>query len=349
MNRARRGGAREGGGPWRIASALASLAVSAALLALALGAAFLVETNREGPAQTEIVVEIPRGASVASIARRLQEAGVVRHALAFEALARFMRLDRRMKAGEYALPPRASVREAIDLIASGRSLLYAVTLPEGRTSAMAVDILAQADFLSGDVPPVPPEGALLPETYKVPRGTERAALLAQMMEAHTRVIDSLWETRAAYLPFDTKEEAVILASIVERETGLAEERPRVAAVFVNRLRKGMRLESDPTIIYGISQGRPLGRGIRRSELDRKTPYNTYQIDGLPPTPIANPGRHAIAAVLNPPQTEDLFFVAIDPMDYSAGHVFSKTYAEHSAAVARLREAERAARATEAGR
>lgn len=330
--------------PWRLLSAFTSLLVSGALAALVLGAVFLFETGRPGPAGQETIVEIPRGAGLSWISQRLEDEGVVRSALAFEALARLTRQERALKAGEYAIPAGASLRDALDLIASGRSLLYPVTIPEGRTSAMVIDILAAADFLSGEVPPVPPEGAILPETYKVPRGTDRAALLAQMMAAHTRVVDALWETRAADLPFDTKEEAVILASIVERETGLAEERPRVAAVFVNRLRRGMRLESDPTIIYGISQGRPLGRGIRRSELEARTPYNTYQIDGLPPTPIANPGRDAIAAVLNPPQTDELFFVAIDPFDYSAGHVFSETYAEHRQAVARLRAAEQAAMA-----
>lgn len=332
------------GGAWRHVSALVSLGVSALVAVLIAGVAFLVETTRTGPARAEAIVEIPRGASLSSISERLEEAGVVRSALAFELLARLTRQERELKAGEYALPPGASVRQALDLIASGRSLLYAVTVPEGRTSAMVIDILAEADFLSGEVPPAPPEGSILPETYKVPRGTDRAALLREMMDAHARVVDELWATRAADLPFDTKEEAVILASIVERETGLAEERERVAAVFVNRLRRGMRLESDPTIIYGISQGRPLGRGIRRSEIEARTPYNTYQIDGLPPTPIANAGRESIAAVLNPPKTNEIFFVAIDPFDYSKGHVFSETYEQHRAAVARLRAAERAAAA-----
>jgi UPF0755 protein len=174
----------------------------------------------------------------------------------------------------------------------------------------------------------PPEGAILPETYEVQRGEDRAAVLQRMMDDRDELLDKLWADRQQGLPFQTKEEAVTLASIVEKETGLAAERPRVAAVFINRLRTGMRLGSDPTIIYGISRGRPLGRGIRLSELQRPTPYNTYLIPGLPPTPIANPGRAALAAVLNPPKSDDLYFVA----DGTGGHVFASTLEQHNANV-----------------
>jgi UPF0755 protein len=183
----------------------------------------------------------------------------------------------------------------------------------------------------------PAEGSLLPETYSYSRGEARDEIITRMQAAHRAALDELWAGRAKDLPFATPEEAVILASIVEKETGLADERPRVAAVFVNRLRRGMRLQSDPTVIYGVSGGEPLGRGLRASELRGETPYNTYVIRGLPPTPIANPGKAALAAVLNPPQTDELYFVA----DGTGGHAFAKTLAEHSRNVARWRQIERA--------
>jgi UPF0755 protein len=182
----------------------------------------------------------------------------------------------------------------------------------------------------------------MPDTYEVIRGESRQAVIERMQAAQAAVIAELWPGRAQGLPFSTPEQAVVLASIVEKETGQAEERPQVAAVFVNRLRLGMRLESDPTIIYGITQGRPLGRGLRRSEIDRHTDWNTYQIDGLPPTPIANPGRDAIAAVLNPPPSRNLFFVA----DGSGGHAFAETYQQHLQNVARWRAIEQGQAASE---
>jgi UPF0755 protein len=200
--------------------------------------------------------------------------------------------------------------------------------------------------LSG-VAEVPPEGALLPDTYQVQRGDDRAVVLQRMRAARDKLLVQLWTKRAPGLPFATPEEAVTLASIVEKETGAPSERPRVAAVFENRLRAGMRLESDPTIIYGISKGRPLGRGLTVSEIAAPTPYNTYRIAGLPPTPIANPGRASLEAVLNPPQTAELFFVA----DGTGGHVFASSYAEHQKNVTRWRavERERAAAAAAGGK
>jgi UPF0755 protein len=223
-----------------------------------------------------------------------------------------------------------------------------VTVPEGRTSAQVAAILAASPVLEGPVT-APEEGTVLPETYDVHRGEQRAAVLKRMTDAQTRLRAELWAGRQAGLPVDSWEEAVNLASIVEKETGVASERPRVAAVFVNRLNRGMKLESDPTIIYGLSRGEPLldaqgrRRGLRRSELQRPNPYSTYQIAGLPPTPIANPGRASIAAVLNPPKTDELFFVA----DGTGGHVFAKTFPEHLANVAKWRAVERQ-RAAQAG-
>jgi UPF0755 protein len=217
-------------------------------------------------------------------------------------------------------------------------MLHAVTIPEGLTSAQILRRLAEAEILTGDVPEVmPAEGVLLPDTYMVHRGETREALISRMITAQQTLMADLWPDRQPGLPFDTQDEAINLASIVEKETGLAAERPLVAGVFVNRLRKRMKLESDPTIIYGLTGGEPLGRGLRRSEIDRQNPYSTYQIPRLPPTPISNPGRDSIAAVLNPPVTDALFFVA----DGSGGHAFSVTYAEHLRNVAKLRELEAA--------
>jgi UPF0755 protein len=213
---------------------------------------------------------------------------------------------------------------------------FRITLAEGVTSWQVVEELKLADFLSGEIAEVPPEGSLSPDSYEVERGADRAALIAEMRARQEAVIAELWQSRSQGLPYETAEEALIMASIVEKETGVPEERPRVASVFVNRLRQGMRLQTDPTVIYGITEGRaPLGRGLRQSELRAETPYNTYVIDGLPPTPIANPGRLSIEAALNPETTEYLFFVA----DGSGGHAFAETLDEHNENVARWREIE----------
>ena len=216
-------------------------------------------------------------------------------------------------------------------------LRYRVTLAEGVTSWQVVEALKAADFLTGEVAQTPAEGSLAPDTYLLERGADRNAILAQMASRQAAILAQEWEARPFGMPYDTPEEALIMASIVEKETGQAAERPQVASVFVNRLRQGMRLQTDPTVIYGVTNGQGiLDRGLRRSELDTTTPYNTYRIDGLPPTPIANPGRAAIRAALNPDETDYLYFVA----DGTGGHAFSRTLAEHNAAVARWREIER---------
>ena len=215
-------------------------------------------------------------------------------------------------------------------------LRWQVTLAEGVTSWQVVESLKRADFLSGEVPEVPPEGSLAPDAYEVEKGDSRADLLVKMQEKQKVILADLWAGRAADLPYDTPEEALTMASIVEKETGVAAERPRVASVFVNRLRQGMRLQTDPTVIYGITKGEGvLGRGLRQSELRRATPYNTYVIQGLPPGPIANPGRESIAAAMNPEVTNLLFFVA----DGTGGHAFAETLEEHNANVAKWREIE----------
>ena len=223
----------------------------------------------------------------------------------------------------------AAVRDEADL-------RWRVTVAEGVTSWQVIDALKRADFLTGDAPDVPAEGTIAPDSYEVAVGADRAALVAQMVERQTAVLADEWAKRVEGLPYETPEEALIMASIVEKETGIAEERGQVASVFVNRLRDGMKLQTDPTVIYGVTKGEGvLGRGLRQSELRRETPWNTYVIDGLPPTPIANPGRAAIAAALNPDTTPYLFFVA----DGTGGHAFAETLAEHNENVARWREIE----------
>ena len=229
----------------------------------------------------------------------------------------------------------AAPQAYVDAVASS-DLRYRVTVAEGVTSWQVVESLKRADFLTGEVAEVPPEGSLAPDSYEVDKGGDRAALVAEMQARQARVLAELWAARSPDVPYATPEEALIMASIVEKETGLPEERRQVASVFVNRLGRGMRLQTDPTVIYGVTNGRGvLGRGLRQSELRRATPYNTYVIDGLPPGPIANPGRAAIEAALNPDATPFLFFVA----DGTGGHAFARTLAEHNENVARWRAIE----------
>ena len=245
----------------------------------------------------------------------------------------------RFDAGAEPLPP-----EYLD-VSDDPALVFRVTVAEGVTSWQIVDALKKADFLQGPLETVPPEGSLAPGGYEVDRGTERGALIAQMTQKQAAILADAWANRAEGLPYDTPEEALIMASIVEKETGIADERSRVASVFINRLQQGMRLQTDPTVIYGITKGEGvLGRGLRQSELRRDTPYNTYVIDGLPPTPIANPGAEAIKAAVNPDKSNYLFFVA----DGSGGHAFATTLEEHNANVAAWRKIEAAQGAAEEG-
>ena len=329
------GGSAAGG---RRAAILAATATFSLFLIAALVAAWSV-FYAPGPAAREgetTIVTLPSGAGVNAIAAQLRAAGVIRSTDMFKAAVTLTGADRRLRAGEYEVPSRASLRSVVVLLVEGKVVRHFVTLPEGWSSAQAVDILMAEPILTGEIAEVPEEGTLWPETYEITRGESRAAVIERMQVAHDRNLARLWAQRGPNSIVSSPEEAVILASIVEKETGVASERPRVAAVFTNRLRMGMRLESDPTIVYGITRGRPLGRGIRRSELDQRTDWNTYQIDGLPPTPIANPGEEALAAVLNPPRTDELFFVA----DGTGGHVFARTFEEHLQNVARWREIER---------
>lgn len=293
------------------------------------------EFSAPGPLTSEAVVDVPKGASLQDVSRLLELHGVVNSGRLFRLGARYSGEDQSLKFGEYSFEPGISMEDALDKLVSGDVVLRFVTVPEGKTSWEAVEILNANPLLTGEVD-VPAEGTLFPETYDIQRGQPRADVVARMQAAMKQKLDAAWEARASDLPVSSKEEALVLASIVEKETGLADERPQVAAVFVNRLRRGMKLQSDPTVVYGITEGKgPLGRGLKRSELDRATPYNTYAIEGLPPTPIANPGLAAIQAVLNPPETEYLYFVA----DGTGGHVFADTLEEHNTNVRRWREIE----------
>ncbi|MBW8733381.1 MAG: endolytic transglycosylase MltG [Asticcacaulis sp.] len=286
-----------------------------------------------GPrADTEVT--FPRGMSVTGMGHELEKQGVIRSAAVFRLAAKLGGRSKGLHAGTYLFPKGASMMAVLKQIEDARVEQTYVTVPEGRTSAQAVRALMATPGLAGDVD-VPPEGSILPESYLYQRGETRQAVLDRMLLAGRKTLDDLWVTRAKGLPFTTKEQALIMASVVERETGKPDERPRVAAVFVNRLRKGMRLESDPTVIYGITHGEPLGRGLLKAEVETPTPWNTYTNNGLPVTPIGNPGRASIAAVLNPAKTEDLYFVA----DGTGGHVFAATYEQHLANVAHWREIE----------
>jgi UPF0755 protein len=317
----------------RHAAGRAGLGLAALVALLALWVVFA--WRGPGPHDKLTSVILDRGAGLSQIADELSDAGVIRSRALFMTAARLSGAAAQLKAGEYEFPRGASMARILDDIRAGRVVRHLVTVPEGWTSEMAAEAVARQPVLAGAAA-APAEGSLLPDTYQVQRGEDRAAVLRRMADAQDALMAELWPRRQPGLPFTTPAEALTLASIVEKETGVAAERPRVAAVFVNRLRAGMRLESDPTIIYGISKGRPLGRGLLASEVAATTPYNTYRIDGLPPTPIANPGRAAIEAVLNPPKTADLFFVA----DGTGGHVFASTYPDHLRNVARWRQVER---------
>jgi UPF0755 protein len=291
---------------------------------------------KPGPLSAPAVALIPPKTSTHDIAAKLAAAGVVTSASLYEGEIRLRGEAAKIKAGEYAIPAHASMADATAIMVAGKSIQHKITIAEGLTSDMAYKLVAANPVLVGDAGAEPAEGTLLPETYLFTRGMTRQEILARMKRAETKFLDQRWRARADGLPFASPEQAVILASIVEKETALPEERPHVAAVFLNRLKAGMKLQSDPTIIYGISKGYPLGRPILESEITGATPYNTYVIQGLPPAPICNPGKDSLAAVLNPEQSDDLYFVA----NGKGGHVFAATEADHQRNVAAWRAIER---------
>jgi UPF0755 protein len=323
-------------------SAMSGL-LSFVLVALVAGVFGLISArhvlHEPGPLRADKVVYLPPRSDALEIMSQLEREGVIDNQWLMNATILVERSA--LKPGEYQFKQAESIREIIDQLVAGRQLLHAITIPEGLTSEQIAARLRESDLLAGDILETPKEGALLPETYKVARGFPRSKLIAKMQEDQRKLIEQIWARRSPDLPFRTPYELVTLASIVEKETGKAEERPKVAAVFVNRLRKGMRLQSDPTIVYGLVGGKAtLGRGILRSEIEKYTPYNTYAIDGLPPGPIANPGRAALEATANPAHTSDLYFVA----DGTGGHVFAPSLDQHNRNVQHWRQIERDSKA-----
>ncbi len=300
----------------------------------------LAKFSSFGPAAangaSETVVLIKPGTHLKGIADTLAAAHVVDSEDAFLIGLRLNGAIDKLKAGEYAIPSHASMRDIMDILIAGKAIQHKITAAEGLTSDMIAKLIDKDTVLKGDPVAVPAEGTLLPETYLFMRGDTRAQILERMTAAQKKLIARLWPGRDKNLPYTTIAQAITLASIVEKETSLPAERRHIAAIFVNRLRTGMKLQSDPTIIYSLTGGYPLGRGIRASELARVTPYNSYAVAGLPPTPICNPGKDAIAAVLNPGETKDLYFVASG----TGGHYFSATIAEQERHVAELRARER---------
>ncbi len=296
----------------------------------------LLETP--GPLLEDKIVNIPARAGKRDIADALQREGVINvNPWLFIGSVFALKASSDLKPGEYSFQKNASLRDVIATIVEGKVVQHAVTIPEGLTSEQIVTRLTDNDIFSGSVREMPREGTLLPETYKFPRGTTREQVIQRMQQTQKRVLAEIWERRNPDVPIKSPEALVTLASIVEKETGKADERSRVAAVFVNRLRQKIKLQSDPTIIYGLVGGKgTLGRPIKRSEITQPSPYNTYVIEGLPPGPIANPGRASLEAAANPARTRDLFFVA----DGTGGHAFTETYDQHQKNVAKLRTLEK---------
>lgn len=342
---------------------VALVIIAAAVLA---GGWFWLNSSytKDGPATADgrpRVVMIEKGSTSAAIAAKLKEAGAIEDDGLFRLALRVREIfpgDKPvMKAGEYEIKSAASMEAIVKALSTGSPLQYAVIVPEGLTSQMILSLLVEKEWkstggagptykLGGSVPALPAEGVLLPGDYAVTRGDTIESVINRMIKAQQDLLAELWPNRQSGLPLKTKEEAVTLASIVENETGVPHERPQVASLFINRLNKGMRLQSDPTIVYGITRGVPLGHGLRVSEIATKTEWNTYQIDGLPKTPICNPGRESIRAVLQPAVTDYIYFVA----DGSGGHAFASTLGEHNANVANWRQIEkqRDAKAAPAG-
>ena len=289
-----------------------------------------------GPGRAEKVVLIAPHTPLHETVQQLRDAGAVNFNLMFELELRARGLASQVKAGEYAIPAHASMSAIAAILVAGKSIQHKLTAAEGLTSEMIWKLVQADPVLVGEAGPMPAEGTLLPETYLFTRGMTRSKLLNQMAEAQVKFLEAHWPGRAADLPVQTERQAVILASIVEKETALPDERRHIAQVFVNRLKQGMPLQSDPTIIYGLTKGYPLGHGIRQSELQSDTAYNTYRIPALPPGPIANPGKDALLAVLNPPPGADLYFVA----DGKGKSLFAATIADHARNVIAFRAAER---------
>ncbi len=322
---------------WRVVGSLVGWGLLFGLIVGLIGAWGYYQYTAQGPLAEDKTIELPRGSGRADIAMVLKDQGVIADPRIFSAVAALKSLrGATLKPGEYRFAAGNSMKDVLGLLNAGRVVTYKITIPEGWTSQMAVARLTENDVLSGAISKTPPEGSLMADTFVFTRGTSRQQLLDEMAQAQSRLLDKMWSERSPGVALKSKEELVTLASIVEKETGKPEERPLVAAVFLNRLKAGMRLQSDPTIIYGLAGGAgKLDRPITRADIDAPTPYNTYQIDGLPPGPIGNPGKAALEAVLNPAAASYLYFVA----DGTGGHAFASTLEEHNANVAKWRKVE----------
>jgi len=306
----------------------------ALLAAAAAGFAFRAwqEFNAPGPLAEMRRVVVPKGTGLGPLADLLTEQGVLRHPLAFRVFVIVDGAESRLKAGEYDFPAGISAASVRDLLVAGETVVRRLTVPEGLTTAAVLDLLRNAEGLVGEAPD-PGEGRLLPETYHYSHGDSRADLAARMQRAMDKALARLFRDRPAGSPLGSETELLTLASIVEKETGLSGERARIAGVFVNRLKRGMRLQTDPTVIYALTGGRrKLGRPLTRADLRVDHPYNTYRIPGLPPGPIANPGLAALEAAARPAETDALYFVA----DGAGGHLFARTLREHNRNAARYR-------------
>ena len=326
--------------------------VTSAIFAILVAGVALYVGKREfdgpGPSTTTTNFMVRPNTGVAEIADQLERRGLISDSRIFRLGVRAYDHDSGLKAGEYEIKAGASMRDIMELLESGKSVLASLTIPEGLTVEQAFRRIAEHEALTGDMPAeIPPEGSLIADTQRFTRGATRQQIIDKMTADQKRLVENIWKRRVSGLPLADINEFVTLASIVEKETGITDERSRVAAVFINRLNKGMRLQSDPTILYGLfgGKGRPADRPIYQSDIDKPTPYNTYVINGLPPGPIANPGRESLEAVANPSKTKDLYFVA----DGTGGHVFAATLEEHNENVARWRavqkkQAEEAAKA-----
>ena len=336
------------GGLIRFVSGVLTLLLVIMVMVGALSALLYHQFESAGPLPVSRVVAIPKGEGRIEIATRLERQGIISNRWTFIAsyLLRNALSDSpvELKAGEYAIKKHASMADVLNTLVRGKGILLKLTIPEGLTSQQIVERVRGEPDLDGEITDIPQEGSLLPDTYRFSKGLARQELLERMQVEMQRYLALAWANRQADLPLKTPQEAINFASIVEKETGRPDERSRVAGVFMNRLRTGMRLQSDPTVIYGIAggQGR-LGRPITRADLRQQTVHNTYQIKGLPPTPICNPGRSAIDAALKPAETKELYFVA----DGSGGHAFSTTLTQHNAAVSNWRKVERGRRARQA--
>ncbi len=314
---------------------LVFLTISALVGGVGLGLIY-VRLTGPGPLAQGTTLAIPRGAGSEAIAQQLSQAGIVADRTLFSLAARIAARQEPLKAGEYRFSARISSIDAIRLLQSGKTVIRRLTVAEGLTTRQIVRQLLATEGLDGSIDPIPAEGSLLPETYHFSYGDQRQAIVERMQRAMRDALAALWADRSVGPVIKTPEQAVVLASVVEKETGIPTERPRIAAVFLNRLAAGMRLQSDPTVVYVVGGGLPLGRALTRADLQMPSPYNTYLTDGLPPTPIANPGRAALSAVMRPASSEEFYFVA----DGTGGHVFARTLEEHNRNVQRWRKLRR---------